>query len=134
MHDGPMSPSVRRLRLTPIESTYVLLVALIATTGFSTKFTLIIVLAALLSLPSSVPAVLGYYLAYGLLALIPGANPSSSSGSGTCAPNGDCLSSTTGDLAVWFTVTSEVIGVLALMVAALVNVAILRSLTACRRS
>ena len=68
-------------------------------------------------------------------ALVPGANPSSSSQSGSCTPSGDCLSKTTGDLAVAvFIVTSEIIGVLALTAAALLNVAVLRNLTARRRA
>ncbi len=134
MHDGLMAPSARRLRLTPIEWAYALTVAAIATTGFSTGSPLVIVLSALLSLPSSILAVAAYYVVYGLLALVPGANPSSSTGSGSCRPNGDCLTSTTGDLAVWFTVTTEVIGVLALVAAALVNVAVHRSVTTRRRA
>ena len=129
-----MARSATGLRLTPIESTYALAVAVIATIGFTTGSTFLIVLSALLSLPSCVLAVPGYYVAYGLLALVPGANPSSSSQSGSCTPSGDCLSKTTGDLAVWFNVTSEIIGVLALTAAALLNVAVLRNLTARRRA
>ena len=129
-----MATTVRSLRLTAAESIYVLVVAVLGIAGFTAASAPIILLAAFLSLPSSVLAVPGYYLAYGLLALVPGANPSSNTGSGSCTPNGDCTTSTTGDLATWFAVTTEVIGVLALIAAALANVAILRLLKARRRA
>lgn len=68
----------------------------------------------------------GYYVAYGLLALVPGANPSESSGSRECNTNGvDCHWSSTGDPAGWFHLTTEVIGVLALTCAATFNVLVL---------
>ena len=111
-----------------------LVVAVLGIAGFTAASTPSILLAAFLSLPSSVLAVPGYYLAYGLLALVPGANPSSHAGSGSCTPNGGCATSTTGDLATWFAVTTEVIGVLALIAAAPANVAILRLLKARRRA
>ena len=127
-----MAITVRNLRLTPAESIYVLVVAALGIAGFTAASAPIILLAAFVSLPSSVLAVPGYYLAYALLALVPGANRSSNTGSGSCTPNGDCATSTTGDLATWFAVTTEVIGVLALIAAALANVVILRLLKARR--
>ena len=129
-----MATTVRDLRLTRAESIYVLMVAVLATIGFTAASAPVILLTASFSLPSSMFAVLAYYAAYGLLATVPGANPSSSTGSGSCAPNGDCTTSTTGDLAAWFAVTTEVIAILALVAAALLNVALLRLLNARRRA
>lgn len=105
-----------------VGSAYVLGVAVIASTGFIADSTPTILLAALLSLPTSVMTLPGYYMAYGVLALVPGANPSVSTGSSTCTVDGVCISSTTGDLADWFLVTTNVLGVLAFTVAALLNV------------
>lgn len=115
-------------------SVYALGVAVVAAVGFFGDSTPTILLAAVLSLPASVIAIPGYYLTYGLLALVPGANPSESSGSGSCTGGGDCSVSTTGDLADWFQVTTDVVGVLALTCAALLNVLTLRILTTRRRS
>ncbi|MGB7817874.1 MAG: hypothetical protein WBL35_03955 [Ornithinibacter sp.] len=123
-----MTTSVRNLRLTFAESVYVLVVAVLGIVGFTAGSAPVILLAALLSLPSSVLEVPIYYVAYGLLGMVPGANPSSSTGSGSCTLNGDCVTSTTGELAPWFAITSEAIGILALVAAALVNVALLRRL------
>lgn len=115
-------------------SVYVVGVSVIAGLGFVTDSTPPILLAALLSLPASVIALPGYYAAYGLLALVPGANPSVSSGSGSCTVDGVCTSSTTGDLAPWFLVATTVLGVLTFTVAALLNLLALRFLTARRGS
>jgi hypothetical protein len=62
-----------------------------------------------------------FYVVYGLLALIPAANPSGSTGAGSCVPNGECQASTAGDAAVWFTLVTEAVGILALTAAALLN-------------
>ena len=105
---------------------YVLIVAAVAAIGFTTGSTAAILLAGLLALPASVPAVVGYYLLYGLLAQVPGANPGSSSGSATCTPAGECHESSTGDLATWFVVATDVAGILLLTAAALLNVACVR--------
>lgn len=107
---------------------YVATVAVVASIGFATGSTAAILLAGLLALPSSVPAIIGYYVVYGLLAQVPGANPDSASGYETCTPIGECDGSSSGDLATWFVVTTGVIGVLALTVAALLNVALVRVL------
>ena len=128
-----MGTSAFRRRLTLAGSTYVLSLAVVATIGFAAGSTPVILLSALATFPSSVLAVAAYYLAYGLLALVPGANPSSSSGSGSCTSHGDCLTSSATDMATWFTVTSEILGVLALIVAALLNVAVFQWLAARRR-
>ena len=127
-------PGVASVRLTVRSLIYGVAVALIAALGFTEQSPWPILLAALLAVPSSIVAVPCYYLAYGFLALSPGANPSSSSGSATLAPDGRMLTSvSTGTPAAWFTVTTFVLGILALTVAAFVNVRLLRSLAA-RRS
>ena len=117
-----------------LAAAYVLTVAAIATVGFTTESTAAILLAALLALPTGVPAVIGFYLAYGLLALVPGASPGTSSGSVTCTPDGDCHGSSTGDPPTWFLVATEAIGILALTTAALVNVVVVAGLVRGRRA
>ena len=110
-------PGVPSVRLTVRSSLYVVAVAVIAAVGFTEQSTWPILFATMLAVPASIVAVPCYYLVYGFLALIPGANPSSSSGTP----------------AAWFTVTTFVLGILALTVAAFVNVLLLRFLAA-RRS
>jgi len=115
-------------------SLYIVAVSLIAAVGFTEQSPWPILLAALLAVPASVVALPCYYLAYGFLALIPGANPSTSSGSATFAPDGRMLTSvSTGMPAAWFTITTFVLGILTLTVAAFVNVLLLRALAARRR-
>ena len=75
-----------------------------------------------LALPSGLAGLVAFYAAYGLLALVPGANPDASSSSGSCAPSGACQWSSTGDLASWFQFTTDAIGVFALTTAAITNV------------
>lgn len=106
-----------------LASTYVLTVAAVAAAGFVRDSTPTILLAAALSLPASMAAVPGYYAVYGLLALVPGANPSESSGGwSSCTADGDCISYKSGDPAAWFQVATTALGVLALTCAALLNV------------
>ena len=114
-------------RPTSVGWIYVLGVAVVSTLGFTTGSTPTILLAALLALPSSVVAFPAFYVVYGLLAMIPGANPSSSSGSSSCAPTGECQASTPGD-AAWFTLATETVGILALTAAALLNAVAVRNL------
>ena len=121
-------------RLTPGGSIYTLVVAVIAAVGFTAESTQLILLAALLALPASIIALPGYYFMYGMLALVPGANPSSSSGSVTCARDGSCHGTVTGEPAVWFLATMDAIGILALTSAALVNAIAVQMLTGRRRS
>jgi len=103
---------------------YVVVVGGLATLGVVLDSTGAILLAGLITLPTSVAAVIGYYVVYGLLAQVPGANPDSASGSASCTPNGECHGSSTGDLATWFALTTDLVGILALVVSALVNVAV----------
>ena len=92
-------------------------------------------LAALLAAPASIVTLPCYYIAYGVLALIPGANPSSNTRSETVAVDGRTLTSvSTGMPAAWFTITTFVLGILTLTVAAFVNVLLLRALAERRRS
>jgi hypothetical protein len=120
-------PSVR-------SSLYVVAVSSIAAVGFTEQSAWLILLAALLAVPTSIVAVPCYYLAYGLLALIPGANPSSNSGSVTFAPDGRLLTTVSAGMpAASFTITTFVLGILALTFAAFVNVLLLRALAARRR-
>ena len=134
MQDVRVPRMGRKLRLTAIEATYALIVMVIATVGFTTGSTSMILLAAILALPSSAIAVPAYYLVYGLLALVPGANPSRGTGSGSCTPAGECQGSTTGDLAAWFAIATEVLGILALTAAGLLNVIAVRSVVTRRRT
>jgi len=122
-----------RLPVRAIALPYVLTVAAVATLGFTIGSTPLILLAAAMTLPSSVVAVPGYYLVFGLLAQVPGANPSHSTGAGSCTPNGGCHESTSGDAAVWFTHTTELVGVLALIAAAVLNAVLLQRLIAAKR-
>jgi len=99
------------VRPTTLAATaYVLAVAVLATCGFASGSTALILAAFALTLPTGVPAVVGYYVAYGLLAQVPGANPPS------------------GELATWFATTAAVLGVLVPSAAALTNLLLLRLL------
>ena len=116
-------------------TTYLAAVAGLATAGFVSGSPAPIVLAAVLALPASIVAVPCYYLVYGLLALVTGANPSSSSGSGSgsSAAGGSSTTVTADDTATWFAVTTHVLGVLALVVAAALNVLLVRAVLSRRR-
>ncbi len=113
---------------------YIAAVALCAMLGFILEAPWPILLAAAISLPASLITVPGYYLVYGLLALVPGANPSSSTGSGSVDASGNVISSvTTGLPATWSAITTAVLGTLALTLGAVINVLLLQLLTAHRR-
>lgn len=129
-----MHAPARTWRPNRVGSIYVLGVAAVSALAFSSGSTPMILIAALFALPSSVVALPAYYVVYGLLALLPGANPASSTGSGSCAPNGDCQVSTTGDAAAWFTFATGAVGIIALTAAALLNAVVLRNLFAARRT
>lgn len=125
---------VRDVRPTWRSWIYVTAVASIAAVGFFLSSPWPILLAALLTVPLSFVTVPCFYIAYGVLALIPGANPSSNSGSGGVAADGHTLPSvSTGMPAAWFTTTTHLIGILALTLAAILNVLLLRALAARRR-
>jgi hypothetical protein len=121
------------VRPSPRAWAYVAAVAVLAAVGFIQESPWPILLAAVLAVPASLATLTCYYLIYGLLALVPGANPSSSSGSGTSAPDGTTVTSVvTGTPAAWFTITTHLIGVLALIIAALLNLLLSRALRARR--
>ena len=107
----------------------------LATAGFVSGSPAPIVLAAVLALPASIVAVPCYYLVYGLLALATDANPSSSSGSGSgsSGAGGGSTTVTADDTATWFAVTTHVLGVLALVLAAALNVLLVRAVLSRRR-
>jgi preprotein translocase subunit SecG len=109
----------------------------LATAGFVSGSPGPIVLAALLALPASIVAVPCYYVVYGLLALVTGANSSSSSGSGSgsgsASAGGTSTTVTADDTATWFAVTTHVLGVLALVVAAALNVLLVQAVLSRRR-
>ncbi len=121
-------------RMTWTSAAYVATVALCASLGFVHGSAWPILLAAAISVPASVVTLAGYHVLYGLISLIPGANPSSSSGSGSGDAGGQLLSTlTTAAPATWFTIATPVIGILALTVGALVNVQLMRVMSARRR-
>jgi uncharacterized membrane protein len=127
-------PGVSSVRLTVRSLIYVVAASLIAAVGFTEQSPWPILLAALLTVPASIVAVPCYYIAYGFLALIPGAKPSSVSSSTTFVPDGRMVTVSTGMPAAWFTITTFALGILALTIAAFVNVLLLRALAARRRS
>ena len=130
------APPGRRpgLRRGLVEAAYVLCVTAVAAWGFYSDSTAQILLAVLLALPMGAPALVGYYMAYGLLSQVGNANPDVARSGGRCTPYGGCESFTTGEPAEWFLNTMDVIGVLALATAAVLNVILLRILTARRRN
>lgn len=89
---------------------YLLTTAVLATCGVLEQTPGPLLWAIGLSLPTSVLTTVGYYLAYGFLALVPGANPPS------------------GELATWFAVTTGLLAVLQVVVAGAGNVVLLRLL------
>ena len=95
------------MRVRVGRAAYVLTVAVLAACGFGSGSTALILLAFALTLPTGAVALIGYYAVYGFLALLPGHETS------------------TGDLAPWFAATTTALGVLAPVVAALVDVALL---------
>jgi hypothetical protein len=121
------------LRPTAGATGYVLAVGAAATTGFVMGSPVPILLAAAASLPASLLSMPLYYLVYGLLALVPGANPSSGSGSASSTADGVVTSHTTGDPAAWLTATTHVAGVLLLAAGAVADVVLVRALAAGRR-
>ena len=124
----------RLLPATPSSWAYVVGVVGLAAVGFLTDRTPAILLATLAALPLGLVALAAFYVGYGLLSQVPGTDAGASAGSGSCAPAGDCTASTAGDLAAWFVLTTDVLGVLALTAAALANVVLVRALLAGPRS
>jgi hypothetical protein len=105
----------------------------VAVLGFTTGSAVLILTAAALTLPASIVALPAYYVAYGLLALVPGANPDSAAGS-ACSDPGACPTVSTGDLAPWFAGVTLVLGILLLVAAAVADVMLARAVRAGRRT
>ena len=123
-----------RLRPTPGCSVSVVAISSLAALGFIEGTPGPIIVAAVLALPTSLIAAPGYYVLFGLLALVPGANPSTSSGTGTGAADGTAISSVSSGLpAHWFTVSTVVLGIVVLAAAAILNVLLARTLMARRK-
>jgi hypothetical protein len=122
------------VRPSPLAALYVLGVAGTATTGFLVDSPWPILLAAAASLPASLVAMPLFYVVTGLLGLVPGANPSASSGSGSGPAGSTGTETVSGDAAGWFTVTTAVVGVTALTLAAVADVLVVRRLAARRKA
>ena len=129
-----MALSSRMLRPTPVGWAYVVGVFLQLDFGFVSVLPWPILLAALLAFPFSVLALPAFYVVAGLLGLVLGSDESSgSSGSGSCGPIGECDAVTSGDGTTWLAVTTDVVGILALTAAALLNAVLWRSVATARR-
>jgi hypothetical protein len=108
---------------------YVAAVTVMAAVGFVAETPVPILLAALLTLPASLVALPSYYLTYGLLAWITGANSETSSGYGGGSADGSVTWSVVmGGPPAWLTLTSGLLGVLALTAAAVTNAAVLQAI------
>jgi len=107
---------------------YVVCIALVGIAGFSLERPELVLLAAVGTLPISIVAMPAFYVAAGLVGLIPGANPSHSSGTEYVDATGLIITTTaTGTPAEWFDISLAVIGVATLTAAALLNVLLLRA-------
>lgn len=114
-----------RGRMSPGALAYVMAVTVLAAAGFASGQALLIGIAALVTLPASIAAVPAIYLAAGLLALVPGANPSHTSSSSYVSPQGAEVVRESGAPAVWYLTSIDVAGVVLLAVAAVANVLLL---------
>lgn len=122
-----MSPPVLLLALL-----YVAGVGVLATMGFASETTPLILFAAAVALPASLVAVPAYYLAYGLASMASGAT-SQSVGTGSCTATGECsYSGSVSGLPVWFADMTHTLGIVALVWAAVMNVVLVRLLFAAR--
>jgi hypothetical protein len=113
---------------------YIAGVVLITLVGVVLQSPVPLVAAAVLTLPASLAAIPAYYVAYGLTALVPGANPSSSSGEGSSSARGEVTSTVTGLPAAWFTISMAVLLVVLLAGAAVLNVLAVEAFRARSRS
>ena len=111
---------------------YVLGIAVLTFLGFQSHSTPVLLTAVALTLPASVATLPAYYVLYGLVSQIPGANPLHSSGSGISS-RGTVIVVTSGMPAPWFAPTTHLLGVLLLTLGAVLNVLLVRAVLA-RRS
>jgi hypothetical protein len=129
------APRLRsRLRPTLPSGLYVIGVAVLAAVGFAGDSAWPILLAAALALPASLVTMPAFYVVYGLLAQVPGANPDHAGGGSRMAVHGTVVTWSYGDPAAWFTHTTDVLGVLLITAAAVVDVAIVRALARRRQA
>lgn len=105
-----------------VAKAYVAAVGGLAAVGFGSGSTPLILVAIVVTLPGAIALVPAYYVCFGLLALVPGANPSESTGGASCSAAGRCAEWTSGGEAAWFVVVTDVLGVVALVVAAVLDV------------
>jgi hypothetical protein len=106
----------------------VITVAALVAAGMLLQSPGLFVVAAVMTIPSSIAAVPTYYVLYGITALIPGANPSSGSGKGVSTPGGGTVSVVTGEPALWFTVSMGVLAVVVMALAAYANALALKAI------
>lgn len=109
---------------------YVALIAALVAAGMLLQTPGPFIVAAVLTLPASIAAIPLYYVLYGVTALIPGANPSSSSGQGTSTPGGGSVSVVTGLPAPWFTIAMGVLAVIVMAAAAYANALAIKAIRA----
>ncbi len=122
-----------RDRMTPTAMGYVAAVTVLASIGFASGQALLIGVAALVTLPASIVALPAFYLGAGLMGLVPGANPSHETSSGYGGPGGVVVLSETGGPASWYLVSLDLLGLLALALAALGNVLLIDAVVRWRR-
>ena len=108
-------------------------IAVLAGVGFASHSAPALLTAAALTLPASVVALPVYYVLYGLVSQIPGANPLHSSGSGISS-RGSVIVETSGMPAPWFAPTTHLLGVLVFTLGAVLNVLLVREVLARRTS
>jgi hypothetical protein len=112
-------------RLTPAALAYIAAVTVLAAVGFAAGRPLLIVVAAVVTLPVSIVAVPALYMLAGVLGIVPGANPSHASGTGYVSARGVEVVTESGEPATWYLVSIGVAGALLLGLAALGNVLLL---------
>lgn len=112
---------------------YVLGIAVLTGVGFASHSAPALLTAAALTLPASVVALPVYYVLYGLVSQIPGANPLHSSGSGFSSHE-VVVVTTSGMPAPWFAPTTHLLGILVLTLGAVLNVLLVRGVLARRKS
>src|SRR5689334_20553282 len=116
-------------RLTALEAAYVLVVGVLAAWGWFVSGTpLPILVAAGLALPTSIAALVAFYLSYGLLSQVFGVSNVDAGGASSSSG-----AQTIHDFSATMLVADS-LGVLLLMAAAVVNVVLLRRLSARRRA
>jgi hypothetical protein len=111
----------------------VLGVAVLTVAGFASYSTPALVAALVLTVPASVVTLPAFYVLYGLVSQIPGANPLHSSGSGLSS-DGSVIVVTSGMPAPWLAPTMHTLGVLLITLGAVLNVLLARAVLARRKS